>query len=145
MVFQRQFTLIVACVTVGLCAESAFAQSSPAKPSCAVPNASPRVVKAADVKAPPAAIAQGISGEVWVLISLDEHSQLVGTPVIQKSPSVILNKAAIEAAQASTYQTEIRDCAPIAEKYIFRVEFAAIKTPAPVATPAATSPPGGQL
>ena len=142
MVFQRQFIVIAACVTVGLCAESAFAQSSL---SCPVPNAYPRVVKAADVKAPPAAIAQGISGEVWVLISLDEHSQLVGTPVIQKSPSVILNKAAIEAAQASTYQTEIRDCAPIAEKYIFRVEFAPMKAPAPVATPAATSPPGGQL
>jgi len=34
-----------------------------------------------------------------------------------------LNKAAIDAAQRSRFQTEIKNCKPQASKYVFIVEF----------------------
>jgi hypothetical protein len=101
---------------------------------CAVPNVSPKVVTAPSVQVPPIANAQGISGEVQVLVSLNENSQIVGTPVIRKSPSALLNKEAINVAMHSTFQTEIKNCQPIIAQYTLLVEFVASKTPAPVAT-----------
>jgi hypothetical protein len=56
---------------------------------------------------------QGIQGTVQVVVSLDADSKVVGTR-IQASPSAILNGAALSAARQSTFQTEIRDCKPIA-------------------------------
>jgi TonB family protein len=65
---------------------------------------------------------QGISGTVAVIVALDENSHIVGTS-IQSSPSALLNQAALSAARQSTFQTEVRDCKPIAARYIFSVEF----------------------
>ena len=65
---------------------------------------------------------QGIQGTVQVIVSLNENSRVIGTRV-QSSPSGILNNAALSAARQSTFQTEIRDCKPIAADYIFSVEF----------------------
>ena len=55
-------------------------------------------------------------------MSLDENSKLVSA-TIRKSPSAILNNAAINAAKASKYQTRIEDCKPVADSYRFLVEF----------------------
>ena len=65
---------------------------------------------------------QGIAGTVQVIVSLDAASHIVGTR-IQSSPSVVLNQAALTAARQSKFQTEIRDCKPIAADYIFSVDF----------------------
>jgi TonB family protein len=81
------------------------------------------MLEIADVETPPIAQQQGITGEVQVLVSLDANSKLVGTPTIRKSPSAILNRAAIEAAKASKFQTEIKDCVAQAAQYVFVVEF----------------------
>ena len=96
---------------------------TPTPKTCPVPNAPPHVVSAAQVDTPEMAQRQGISGEVSVLIDLDVNSKMVSAPVIQKSPSIVLNKAAIEAARESKFQTEVKDCTPLASKYIFVVEF----------------------
>jgi len=74
---------------------------------------------------------QGIFGDVQVLVTLDQQSQIVGSPSILRSPSIILNRAAIDAARASTFQTEIRNCVPLAAQYIFVVVFQAPPSPAP--------------
>ena len=71
---------------------------------------------------PPMAQQQGIQGTVQVVVSLNADSKVVGTR-IQTSPSAILNSAALSAARQSTFQTEIRDCKPIAADYIFSVDF----------------------
>ena len=65
---------------------------------------------------------QGIQGVVQVVVSLSADSRVTGTRV-QSSPSAILNSAALFAARASTFQTEIRDCKPIASDLIFSYEF----------------------
>jgi TonB family protein len=80
------------------------------------------LVNAAQAETPPIAQQQGISGEVTVVVSLDENSKLISATV-SKSPSAILNQAAINAAKASTYKTRIEACKPVADSYRFLVEF----------------------
>jgi len=92
-------------------------------PTCAVPNASPKTIEIAEPETPQIAQQQGITGEVTVQIELDDKSHLVGNPIVTKSPSSILNQAAINAAKHSRYQTEIKDCVPQAAKYLFVVDF----------------------
>jgi hypothetical protein len=107
--------------------------------TCAVPNVPPKVVMAPGVHVPQIAIAQGMSGEVQVLVSLNENSQIVGTPVVRKSPSAVFNKEAINVAMHSTFQTEIKNCQPIASMYFLTIEFQ-VSMPVPVATNPPTSP-----
>jgi uncharacterized protein YggE len=65
---------------------------------------------------------QGITGTVQVVVSLDPGSRVVGTR-IQSSPSAILNNAALTAARQSVFQTEIRNCVPIASDVVLNVPF----------------------
>jgi outer membrane biosynthesis protein TonB len=94
------------------------------KPACANPNVPASTAHIAEPETPPMAQRQGISGEVSVLVSLDDHSRLTDARVF-KSPSSILNPAALRSARDTTYRTEIRDCKPIAADYLFVVEFTA--------------------
>ena len=96
---------------------------TPTPLACANPNVPAKTINTVQPDTPSLAQQQGISGEVTVLVSLDENSKLVGLPTVQKSPSALLNKAAIDAARQTTYQTEIRNCKPIAATYRFIVEF----------------------
>jgi Gram-negative bacterial TonB protein C-terminal len=106
------------------CAGSAFAQTTD-KPNCTVPNSPPKVVKAAPVDTPAEARSQGISGQVDVWVALDAASHIVGRPYIYRSPSIVLNKSAIDAAAASVYQTEISNCVPVETKFLFTVRYQA--------------------
>ena len=90
--------------------------------SCARPNVAASTIHAVEPDTPSLAQQQGIQGTVQVVVSLNESSRVTGTHV-QSSPSAVLNAAALSAARQSTFQTEIRDCKPIAADYIFSVEF----------------------
>ncbi len=98
------------------------APSATRPPACAQPNVAAATVEPAVPETPPIAAQQGISGDVTVLVSLDEHSRVTGAHVIS-SPSSLLDDAALRAARDSTFRTEIRDCRPIAADYAFIVEF----------------------
>ena len=95
---------------------------TPTPASCARPNVPATTLRAIEPDTPQMAQQQGISGTVQVIVALDENSKITGTS-IQSSPSAILNNAALSAARNSTFQTEIRDCKPIAARYIFSVDF----------------------
>jgi protein TonB len=90
--------------------------------SCARPNVPASTIHAIEPDTPALAQQQGIQGTVQVVVSLNEGSRVTGTRV-QSSPSAVLNQAALSAARQSSFQTEIRDCKPIAADYIFSVEF----------------------
>ena len=92
------------------------------RPQCAVPNADPHTISASPPDTPEMAKEQGISGEVWVQVSLDAAGHVTGTSVI-KTPSAILNSAAISAARESTYAPEIVDCKPTGGTYKFVAVF----------------------
>jgi TonB family protein len=95
---------------------------TPTPQACAHPNVSPSTTHAADPDMPQMAQQQGITGTVQVQVSLDANSHIVGTK-IYSSPSALLNNAALAAARASTFQTEITNCKPQAADYLFSVEF----------------------
>ncbi len=96
---------------------------TPVPLACARPNIPATTLRAVEPDTPPMAAQQGITGTVQVVVSLDASSHVTGTHV-QSSPSALLNSAALSAARSSTFQTEVRDCKPIAADYIFSVEFA---------------------
>jgi TonB family protein len=101
---------------------TATPRPTPVPLACARPNVPAATIHAIEPDTPPMAAQQGISGTVQVIVSLDATSHVTGTRV-QSSPSAILNSAALGAARNSTFQTEVRDCKPIAADYIFSVEF----------------------
>jgi periplasmic protein TonB len=90
--------------------------------ACSRPNVPASTIHAVEPDTPPIALQQGVQGVVQVVVSLNENSRVTGT-LVRSSPSVILNNAALSAARQSTFQTEVRDCKPIAADYIFSVEF----------------------
>ena len=124
----RAATLIfAAAATFATLPSLAGAQGSTPRPTptpapCARPNVAATTLRGARAVAPPMAEQQGIQGSVQVVISLDENSRVVGAR-IRSSPSAVLNPAALAAARASTFRTEIRDCRPLAADYIYTVEF----------------------
>jgi TonB family protein len=101
---------------------TATPKPTPTPLACARPNVAATTLHPVEPDTPPMAQSQGISGTVQVVVSLNADSRVVGTRV-QSSPSTLLNSAALSAARQSTFQTEIRDCKPIAADYIFSVEF----------------------
>ena len=96
--------------------------SPPPPPTCAVPNADAKTVNAVQAETPSIAQQQGISGEVTIIVSLDANSKLVSAKV-DRSPSAMLNNAALNAAKSSTYKTRVVNCQPVADSYRFIVEF----------------------
>ncbi len=96
--------------------------SPTAPPACAQPNVPAATLDPVAPETPAIAAQQGISGDVTVVVSLDERSRVTGARVVS-SPSALLNDAALRAARASTFRTEIRACRPIAADYAFIVEF----------------------
>jgi TonB family protein len=90
--------------------------------ACARPHVPARVVQTVEPQTPDVAQQQGIQGTVNVEVSLDEQSRVVAMSVIS-SPSAVLNPAALAAARATVFQTEIRNCKPVAEKFVFAVSF----------------------
>jgi len=104
-------------------ATPAPAPPTPTPRACARPNVPPTTTRAVEPDMPAMAQQQGITGDVTVLVSLDEASHITSSS-IESSPSKILNSAALSAARQSTFQTEIRDCKPIAATYRFVVTFA---------------------
>jgi uncharacterized protein YggE len=90
--------------------------------ACARPNVAATVVHAVRGVVSPMAEQQDLFGSVDVVVSLDADSRIVGTR-IQRSPSAILNLGAFAAARASSFQTEIKDCRPVASDVIYTVDF----------------------
>jgi len=93
------------------------------RPQCAVPNKDATMITPASADTPEMAKEQGISGSVEVEVDLDALGHVTGTSVI-KTPSSILNSAAITAARQTTYAPQISDCKPVPGQYKFVVDFA---------------------
>ena len=95
---------------------------TPTPASCARPNLPPQTIRAVAPDTPTIAQQQGIAGTVEIGVSLDANSKITGTRILS-SPSAVLNQAALSATRQSTFQTETRDCKPVAAEYRFSVEF----------------------
>ena len=94
----------------------------PFNPSCTERNSPARMLQAEEPGYPTAAIPTRASGIVHVIVTLDDHSRVIWTQIAQSTNSVFDDEA-IRVARLSTYRAEIRDCRPVAARYIFTVEF----------------------
>jgi TonB family protein len=63
------------------------------------------------------------SGTTVVRVDLDETSTVVGAAVVRSSGYAPLDRAALAAAQKSSYRTESFACRPVASTYQFTVTF----------------------
>ncbi|MBV9104048.1 MAG: TonB family protein [Candidatus Eremiobacteraeota bacterium] len=94
------------------------------RPQCAVPNKEATLVNGATADTPEMAKEQGISGVVEVEVDLDATGHLTNASVI-KTPSSMLNSAALSAARQSSYSPKLEDCKPVPGQYKFEVDFSA--------------------
>ena len=92
--------------------------------SCAQPYAPPRAVLPVQPDPLPAARAVHASGTTVVhSVDLGETSTVVGAVVVRSSGYAPLDRAALAAAQKSSYRTESFACRPVASTYQFTVTF----------------------
>jgi TonB family protein len=91
--------------------------------SCSQPYAPPRAILPMQPDDLPAARAVHASGTTVVRVDLDETSTVVGAAVVRSSGYAPLDRAALAAAQKSSYRTESFACRPVASTYQFTVTF----------------------
>jgi TonB family protein len=91
--------------------------------SCSQPYAPPRAILPVQPDDLPAARAVHASGTTVVRVDLDETSTVVGAQIIRSSGYAPLDRAALAAAQKSSYRTESFACRPVASTYQFTVTF----------------------
>lgn len=60
-------------------------------------------------------------GRILVIVSLDEHSDVVAVR-IHSSPQEAFNVYALDAARRSIFQTAIRNCKPVAADFVFVID-----------------------
>jgi protein TonB len=93
------------------------------RPQCAVPNKDATTTNPVQPDTPEMAKEQGITGTVEVEVDLDAAGKVLSAAVI-KTPSSMLNAAALTAAKQSSYAPAVADCKPVPGQYKFVVEFA---------------------
>jgi TonB family protein len=93
--------------------------------SCSQPYAPPRAILPVQADVPQAARAVRATGTTIVRVDLDETSSVVGSAVVRSSGYAPLDRAALAAAQKSSYRTESFACRPVASTYQFTVTFGA--------------------
>ena len=91
--------------------------------SCNQPYAPPRAILPVQPDDLPAARAVHASGTTVVRVDLDETSTVVGADIVRSSGYAPLDRAALAAAQKSSYRTESFACRPVASTYQFTVTF----------------------
>ena len=91
--------------------------------SCSQPYAPPRAILPVQADPVPAARALRATGTTIVRVDLDETSTVVGSAVVRSSGYAPLDRAALAAAQKSSYRTESFACRPVASTYQFTVTF----------------------
>jgi TonB family protein len=92
-------------------------------PSCPVPYAATRVLRAQEPTYPSDLDGTQAVGVSVISVLLDESGRVVDAAVFESSHSVALDQAALKAASASIYSGAIFRCRPEISTYRFRAEF----------------------
>lgn len=121
---MRRLLLVAIAIAIAQSTEPAVAQmQTPSAPvpiaGCAKPNEPPKTLSAANVFTPPGAVG---SADVEIRIALDAQSKLVNAS-IYASTDPTYNDAALRAATASRFATEVVGCQPKPAAYRFIVVF----------------------
>jgi TonB family protein len=98
------------------------AAAAVAAAACAVRDRPAAVVRAARPDVPAIAEQQRIFGTVHVAVTVGADGSVTQARIV-RSPSALLNAAALHTARASTYLPQLRDCAPVRSDYLLTVRF----------------------
>ena len=119
-VFERTTATGTSVVAGEVCRRG---DAPPPADTCIVPDLPGATLRAASPKITPEMQRAHVNGTVYVAVSLDASSAVTATR-ISSSPSTLLDRAALDAAQASVFRTAVRDCKPVAQEFLFGVTFA---------------------
>lgn len=122
---QRRYgsTLLVFATAI-LCGGATIQQASADEaPTCDRPHTNAAVVRAAQPAYPAIAELLGDSGVAYVKVDLSPAGKVVGAAISRSSGSHALDKAALEATNATEFQPERINCLPTGGSYGFIVSF----------------------
>jgi len=100
---------------------SASTHKAARKPPCYRHYRVAHVAKTVQPVTPQIALADGVTGTVEVMVTVRASGAVIGAEAI--SGPALLRQAAVDAALATTFVPEIRDCHPIPGAYSYFVDF----------------------
>lgn len=92
------------------------------KPACSAPDVAARAVTVQSPNTPDDM--QGTNATAKIRVDLDAQGGVLGVSVYESAGSMELDRAALQAARASRYAPEEKDCKKIPGSYLFTVDFA---------------------
>ncbi len=105
-------------------AQASEGDLTPATPAvCDARNVPAAATYTAIAEMPPLAKTMALTGQTLVQVNIDPTGAILDTIVAKSSGTPLLDRAALAAAQASSFHPEIRDCTPVAGSYLFVVDF----------------------
>jgi TonB family protein len=90
---------------------------------CAGSHSDAAVVNAVPPDYPEIARQMGLTGTSLVQLDLTPSGTIANASILTSSGNSLLDRAALAAARASSFRSEVRDCTPVAGSYIFSVAF----------------------
>ncbi|GAC1655852.1 MAG: hypothetical protein NVS9B12_07150 [Vulcanimicrobiaceae bacterium] len=93
------------------------------KPSCSAPYTEARTIEKYSPQVPQIAIDEGLNGHAQVKVDLSADGKVVDASIFQSTGNTLLDRAAVEAAERTTYGPKVVDCASVPGSYLFRVDF----------------------
>jgi protein TonB len=101
-------------------------QTTPAtSTACAQSDTPASTVYAAPPELPQIVQNMGLTGTAYVQVDTDDTGVLLNASIIKSSGAYPLDRAALQAAKASTFRPQMRNCVAIGGSYIFIVDFPA--------------------
>ena len=94
------------------------------KPACSAPDVAARAVTVHSPNTPDEQ--QGTNATAKIRVDLDADGNVLGVSVYESAGSMELDRAALQAARASQYAPEEKDCKKIPGSYLFTVDFASM-------------------
>lgn len=94
------------------------------KPACSAPDVAARAVTVQSPNTPDDE--QSTNATAKIRVDLDADGNVLGVSVYESAGSMELDRAALQAARASRYAPEEKDCKKIPGSYLFTVDFASM-------------------
>ncbi len=92
-------------------------------PACSDPNVEAKTINAVSPERTASDFDANANATAMIKVDLDASGTVTGVSVYASTGSMELDRAALDAARASTYSPEIRGCQPVPGSYLFKVEF----------------------
>ncbi len=93
------------------------------KPACTAPDVPAKTIAPVAPEIPQLASEEGLTGTTEVEVHLSASGAVLDASVYRSSGSMLLDRAAIGAARASSYSPEQRACRNIPGSYLFSAQF----------------------